>query len=171
MNMKEEKALKALADLRKALRGALSEEELTEANKKEIEYGADVLAKMAEEMNEVSLLCVLESFRECKPDIILEVVRFSKYLNGLLDIFGTDATEEMLKLAMPRMIARLSKRAKDIEKEKKTEKDLEEIDSLVKRINEGEPRCDKEDDVEETLKRMGFKFSVVDLSEKDDEDD
>ena len=167
--MEKEKAIKALMELRNALRSGLSEEERKDADRKEIEHGAETIVEMTNGMNEVSLLCILESFRKCNPDIIVEVSRFSKYLDGLLDIFGVDAVEEMLKIALPKMIENLSGKAKKI-------KEQDKIDSLLDKMNAGEPDPEKkkEKDIEkefrDALKKAGIDFTVIDMS-KDDEDD
>lgn len=154
--MERKKALEMAVALRNMLRESLSEEEKVLMDKSEIEAGAEHIAKTLSKMHHSSIYCIICSMLEKNPDIILDVAKFVDELEGLYEVFGVDATAEMIHKSMPSVEDCLKKKVEkelhDKEEEKESETPDEDIPDIVK-----------------FLKDNGIDFEIVELGEEKDD--
>ena len=78
INKNNEKEIEALKELRDALYSSLPEDKKKKADEHEVKYGSEKIIELINEMNVASSYCIIESFLDCNPKILLDVVGFSK---------------------------------------------------------------------------------------------
>jgi len=167
INKEDKQVINSLKGLRDALYESLPKDKRKEADEKEIEYGADKIVELLKDMNSASSYCIIESFLECNPKIILDVCGFSNLLADMHDVFGGEKTGNMIKMAVPRL------------KENLKEKMVSEINELNNKKKEQEKQehkvtketLDEElDEIKKFLNDRGYSFEIelADLSEDND---
>jgi hypothetical protein len=173
-NMEEKKVLDALRELRDSLYNSLSEDEKREADEREAEYGARQIADMVSKMEIPSAYCVLASFVEKNPKLVLDVRGFCDFLEKSFDVFGADKTAKMCAKAIP-MIEKDLKKNVDKEMANFEREKLNEMNTNSKNKTEEEPRRPKTfeeeiAEIKELLKNKNVDIEVIGIEEVEGDD-
>ena len=161
------KAIKALKELRDAMYGSLTEEEKKEADKKEIEYGADRVAEMFYDMHPMAIACILKSVFDKNPKILIDINNFGNFIDKSFDIFGAEKTAKMISSAMSKIEDDLKTK---LEKEFFVDKKLKEMNGEPEEKEEPKEETPEElKDIIELIKSKGWDVRVEELNGEDDD--
>ena len=172
--MDEKKLMDALKDLRDSLYESLNENEKKEADEKEVEYGAEQIAKMLSEMKVPSAYCILASFMEKDPNIVLCVRGFCDFLEKSFDIFGAEKTAKMCNKAIPmiqnNLKNKVDKEMADFEKEKLNEMNTGSKDKPAEEPKRKKTFEEEIAEIKEILKDKNVDIEVIGIEEVKDDD-
>ena len=172
--MDEKKALNALKELRDSLYESLNEKEKERVDEREAKYGAEQIAKMVSKMEVPSAYCILASFMEKNPNIVLDVRQFCDFLEKSFDVFGAEKTAKMcaksVLLIQNDLKDKVDKEMANFEKEK-----LNEMNNGSKDKSAEEPKRKKtfEEEIAEIkklLKDKNVDIEVIGIEEVKDDD-
>lgn len=161
------KAIKALKEFRDAMYDGLSKDEQKRVDKKEIEYGAEAVARMFSKMHPISIACILRSVMDTNPKIITDIVDFGDFIDKSFDIFGAEKTAKMISLAMDMTEEDLKKK---LEEDIIIEKKLKEMNGEPE--EKEEPKEETPEEVKELIdlfKSGGFDVVIKEVKEKEDD--
>ena len=160
------KAIKALKELRDAMYSSLTEEEKKEADKKEIEYGADRVAKMFHDMHPIAIGCILKSVLEKNPKILVDINNFGNFIDKSFDVFGAEKTAKMIAVAMSKIEDDLKKK---LEEDFFIDKKLKEMNGEPEEEPKNEEIPEEVREVVDLLKSKGIRFEVGRLTVEEDD--
>ena len=149
INKEDKEMVNELKELRDALYNSLPKEKQKLADEAEIKQGANKMIELINSMNSASAYCIIESFLEANPKLILDVVGFSNLLADMFDVFGAKKVSNMIKMAVPTLKKNLK------------EKMVDEINNIKEEKKKEEQDEDEIEEIRKFLKDKGYDFEIV----------